>query len=543
MLSKRDAADIDKLAVYWRMSPFMAEISRTYDTLFSRISLQTLVPYGAQRASPAAPSAVHSPRAQPRYKCHVHAEVQIVVHYLLHSSPASRSQTCLALLPRCIGCSKAACYLCDAFLRHTGRFSVSRSHGRLFERWTVPDLSRYTDAQRDELSAVLRGMVADMQLELASKGGAAKGRQHPNQSTLKVFLGELRRASKATLASLLSRRSPASSSTATVAPSRHARGAASHETVKTEVQPRTGRNTPVITTEVSTPTSAITEHIVASLITDCDIGDESGSREKRCSSPADVESPSIPSDASNLSQTTVSRDFFAEIDMIASASSRAPPRDCVYGVHWPSDSVSATNRSSHDLLADNPSATTSLMTSISLPTYTSKISDLPAHDGQSGAYHFSPASPHILPLEPNSGIRTYLGKRGPIFVRTPRLHLAIDVAADENSENKPSRTPIAQHRSLRVERWSTMEPLRGVVTDSSTRNRGSAVVQISRHNSPRVTIVDVNRMIPGEEQTVERGKQRELLLIFRHPAQEDVLALTLETQYGKDSKGSQVVYW
>lgn len=60
----------------------------------------------------------------------VHAEVQLLFHY--------ERNTC-NLPPRIICSSKQACFLCDLFFKIHGRFTVPSTHGRLYEKWALPD--------------------------------------------------------------------------------------------------------------------------------------------------------------------------------------------------------------------------------------------------------------------------------------------------------------------------------------------------------------------------------------------------------------------
>ena len=62
-------------------------------------------------------------------KWKVHAEVQILLFY---------EQRPRLFCPRIIGSSKSACYLCNLFIQSHGQFQVSRSHGRLYDRWILP---------------------------------------------------------------------------------------------------------------------------------------------------------------------------------------------------------------------------------------------------------------------------------------------------------------------------------------------------------------------------------------------------------------------
>lgn len=59
----------------------------------------------------------------------IHAEVQILLFY---------EQRPHQDLPRVICASKSACYLCHLFLEVHGRFIAPRTHGRIYDRWTLP---------------------------------------------------------------------------------------------------------------------------------------------------------------------------------------------------------------------------------------------------------------------------------------------------------------------------------------------------------------------------------------------------------------------
>lgn len=59
----------------------------------------------------------------------IHAEVQILLFY---------DQRPHQDLPRVICASKSACYLCHLCLKVHGRFIVPRTHGRIYDRWTLP---------------------------------------------------------------------------------------------------------------------------------------------------------------------------------------------------------------------------------------------------------------------------------------------------------------------------------------------------------------------------------------------------------------------
>jgi OTT_1508-like deaminase len=64
-----------------------------------------------------------------RNKSPVHAEIQLLIHYELISS---------ALPPRVIHCTKRPCFLCNLFFSIHGKFRIPATHGRLYEKWTLP---------------------------------------------------------------------------------------------------------------------------------------------------------------------------------------------------------------------------------------------------------------------------------------------------------------------------------------------------------------------------------------------------------------------
>jgi hypothetical protein len=89
--------------------------------------------------------------------CHVHAEVQLAVHYdlkILHLKPKQAS----FLPPRCIGISKWLCYLCYQFIRAHKMFFPSRTHGRLYDQWTIPDLTEFDEDLLKRYRSILKIM-------------------------------------------------------------------------------------------------------------------------------------------------------------------------------------------------------------------------------------------------------------------------------------------------------------------------------------------------------------------------------------------------
>jgi OTT_1508-like deaminase len=107
----------------------------------------------------------------------VHAEIQLLFFYELHPD---------RLLPRTICSSKSACFLCNTFMQLHGRFFTARTHGRLYDRWILPDwVEGIPLARRQELSVVITRFNSD--LEERIRRVLTTGHEiynHPNESVL-----------------------------------------------------------------------------------------------------------------------------------------------------------------------------------------------------------------------------------------------------------------------------------------------------------------------------------------------------------------------
>lgn len=86
--------------------------------------------------------------ARNNYK--VHAEIQLLIDY------ECRPQT--QYPPRVLKASKDACFICDLFVRTHGAFFVPDTHGRVYERWALPDLQHLKIPRRrqTELDRLVR---------------------------------------------------------------------------------------------------------------------------------------------------------------------------------------------------------------------------------------------------------------------------------------------------------------------------------------------------------------------------------------------------
>lgn len=141
---------IQKIAAYRRICISLVQTAREYALLFQNgMALAYLTPYKS------VPTTIGY--EEWATTCHVHAEVQLAVHYdlkILHLEPGQES----FLLPRCIGISKWLCYLCYQFLRAHKVFFPSRTHGRLYDQWTIPDLAEFDEDLLNRYRSILKIM-------------------------------------------------------------------------------------------------------------------------------------------------------------------------------------------------------------------------------------------------------------------------------------------------------------------------------------------------------------------------------------------------
>ncbi|KAH7395524.1 hypothetical protein BKA64DRAFT_61062 [Cadophora sp. MPI-SDFR-AT-0126] len=84
----------------------------------------------------------------------VHAEIQLLVHY--------ESQN-LTLPPRIICSSKKACFLCNLFIELHGKYIVPSTHGKLYEKWTLPaSLTTLTGDQNIAMQSAVRSFDTNL---------------------------------------------------------------------------------------------------------------------------------------------------------------------------------------------------------------------------------------------------------------------------------------------------------------------------------------------------------------------------------------------
>jgi hypothetical protein len=111
-----------------------------------------------------------------KWSLKIHAEIQLLFYYELHpNSPR----------PRVICSSKSACYLCNLFFHIHGSFHVPRTHGRVYDKWMLPDWLEFpTERQRDlsNITTQFKAIIDDkIRQTLTSKQSSYN---HPNESVL-----------------------------------------------------------------------------------------------------------------------------------------------------------------------------------------------------------------------------------------------------------------------------------------------------------------------------------------------------------------------
>lgn len=159
VLDDRRIQQVNKIGRYWGLCVYLTKYARAYGKIFKNLSLEILAPYEDVKSSIA-----YEEGSQ--VSCFVHAEIQLVTFYGLHHT-GDRT------MPRVLGVSKAACYLCSLFILSQGRFFVTQSHGRLYDQWNIPNLATYDSSQLDEYRRVLKLMIKRINIDI----GAQKGKQ------------------------------------------------------------------------------------------------------------------------------------------------------------------------------------------------------------------------------------------------------------------------------------------------------------------------------------------------------------------------------
>lgn len=161
---------VDKIGRYWGLCVSMTEDSRKYGKIFANVQLKALCPYQAKTSSIAF---TYGQQA----RCFVHAEIQILVFYSMIPHVGLKK-------PRIIGVSKSACYLCNLFIQEHRQFFITKTHGRLYERWNFPDLDDFDPGERVKLRRVLATVDKKLQTALVTARKGLNKRDHPMGSWL-----------------------------------------------------------------------------------------------------------------------------------------------------------------------------------------------------------------------------------------------------------------------------------------------------------------------------------------------------------------------
>jgi hypothetical protein len=163
---------LHQIGHYWGACIALTRFARRFPASI-KLSLQCILPY-----QPSLSDVFESGRLTTNY---VHAEIQLLIFYEIQSKES-------VPVPRVIGTSKAACYLCNLFIKYHGRFFVTKTHGRLHSQWTVPDIEEFSLASVKHICRTL-GLI-DQEITRLSTGKkrTAKGRSYPKESWLDLPL-------------------------------------------------------------------------------------------------------------------------------------------------------------------------------------------------------------------------------------------------------------------------------------------------------------------------------------------------------------------
>ncbi|KAL8684987.1 MAG: hypothetical protein Q9218_008037, partial [Villophora microphyllina] len=158
---------VGKLGRYRDLCAFLAKLAARYPDLCKNMTLKVIKPYSPTRSTISV--------KEKTVDCYVHAEIQLITFYGMVLNLDER-------MPRVFGVSKSACYLCDMFIRLHRQFLVSKTHGQLYDQWTVPDLVEFSHEQRQRFRGIVQRMHESCKNK-TSLGSAAVRRQWPLQSS------------------------------------------------------------------------------------------------------------------------------------------------------------------------------------------------------------------------------------------------------------------------------------------------------------------------------------------------------------------------
>lgn len=125
------------------------------------------------------PFQIKVPMSIPEANYKIHAEIQLLFFYELYPNRPR---------PRVICSSKSACYLCNLFFHLHGGFHVPRTHGRLYDKWILPDWLDIPVEHHRDLAIILTRLKATLDDKIRRALRSKKGLcHHPNESVLPPF--------------------------------------------------------------------------------------------------------------------------------------------------------------------------------------------------------------------------------------------------------------------------------------------------------------------------------------------------------------------
>ena len=106
----------------------------------------------------------------------IHAEVQLLFFYE-HNSGITH--------PRIICSSKSACYLCDLFFKSHGKFYLPRTHGRLYDKWVLPEWPPHQSLPSPGIQSATNQLNSILEAKILQTLNTKRSScLHPNKSVL-----------------------------------------------------------------------------------------------------------------------------------------------------------------------------------------------------------------------------------------------------------------------------------------------------------------------------------------------------------------------
>ncbi len=106
----------------------------------------------------------------------IHAEIQLLFFYEQNPNIPH---------PRIICLSKSACYLCDLFIKTHNKFYIPRTHGRLYDKWILPEWPINESPANEHTISVIERFNAILEAKiLHTLNHRQLPCRHPNESVL-----------------------------------------------------------------------------------------------------------------------------------------------------------------------------------------------------------------------------------------------------------------------------------------------------------------------------------------------------------------------